>query len=175
MHQELAEVLEKLAKAFLAAIPPPPEQGGEEPKTDDEVDQAVQDAIQDALDAIKDCLNQQKPDKDEIDQVDKDIQDAINDALASLGQKPPEPDEDDDDKKGEETGDPNVSPSNPNVDGELVYDAIIDGKTPYDEKYDEYYQKALELLANGNLTDEERQIIENYIGLLKPTEGDKNG
>ena len=49
----------------------------------------------------------------------------------------------------------------------------------YDTVYDEYEQNSLEqlkqLLANGNLTDEERQIIENYIGLLKPTEGDNNG
>ena len=163
VDKDLAEALEKLAKAFLAAIPPPPDGSGEEDKTNDEIDW---DDIQDALDAMQ-------GNKDEIDQVDKDIQDTINDALEGLGQKPPEPD--DEDEKGEETGEPNVSPSNPNTDGDTEYDSVIDGKTPYDSVYDEYYKKALELLANGNLTDEERQIIENYIGHLKPTEGDKNG
>lgn len=167
VDEDLKDALEKLAKAFLAAIPPPPEQGGEEPKTDDEVDQAVQDAIQEALGSIKD-------NKDDIDQLDKDIQGTISDALESLGQETPDPEEEE--KKDDETGDTDVSPSNPNIDGELVYDSVIDGKTEYDKVYDKYEREALEqLLASGNLTDEERQIIENYIGLLKPTEGDNNG
>ena len=169
VDEELAEVLEKLAKAFLAAIPPPPEQSGEEPKTDDEVDQAVQDAIQEALGSLKD-------NKDDIDQLDKDIQDVMQDAMNSLGQETPDPDEE---KKDEESGDKEEaskpSHSSPN-DGEIVYDSVIDGKTEYDTVYDKYEREALEqLLASGDLTDEERQIIENYIGLLKPTEGDKNG
>ncbi|MDE7168367.1 MAG: hypothetical protein K2O28_05935 [Clostridia bacterium] len=167
VDEDLKDALEKLAKAFLAAIPPPPEQGGEEPKSDDEVDQAVQDAIQEALGSIKD-------NKDDIDQLDKDIQGTISDALESLGQETPDPEEEE--KKDEETGDTDVSPSNPNIDGELVYDSVIDGKTEYDKVYGKYEREALEqLLASGNLTDEERQIIENYIGLLKPTEGDNNG
>lgn len=157
---DLKEALEKLAEAFLKAIPPPPEEEGEEPKSDDEIDQEVQDAIKDALDAIKD-------NKDDIDQADKDIQDTINDAMADLGQEVTPPNEDDEDKKDEEKDEAEANkPSHPSNDGEIVYDSVIDGKTPYIDVYDEYYKKALELLASGNLTDEERQIIENYIGLL---------
>ena len=157
---DLKEALEKLAEAFLKAIPPPPEEEGEEPKSDDEIDQEVQDAIKDALDAIKD-------NKDDIDQADKDIQDTINDAMADLGQEVTPPNEDDEDKKDEEKDEAEANkPSHPSNDGEIIYDSVIDGKTPYIDVYDEYYKKALELLASGNLTDEERQIIENYIGLL---------
>lgn len=157
---DLKEALEKLAEAFLAAIPPPPEESGEEPKSDDEVNKEVQDAIQDALDAIKD-------NKDDIDQADKDIQDTINDAMADLGQEVTPPNEDEEDKKDEEKDEAEANkPSHPSNDGEIIYDSVIDGKTPYIDVYDEYYKKALELLASGNLTDEERQIIENYIGLL---------
>lgn len=157
---DLKEALEKLAEAFLKAIPPPPEEEGEEPKSDDEIDQEVQDAIKDALDAIKD-------NKDDIDQADKDIQDTINDAMADLGQEVTPPNEDDEDEKDEEKDEAEANkPSHPSNDGEIIYDSVIDGKTPYIDVYDEYYKKALELLASGNLTDEERQIIENYIGLL---------
>lgn len=157
---DLKEALEKLAEAFLKAIPPPPEEEGEEPKSDDEVNKEVQDAIQDALDAIKD-------NKDDIDQADKDIQDTINDAMADLGQEVTPPNEDEEDKKDEEKDEAEANkPSHPSNDGEIIYDSVIDGKTPYIDVYDEYYKKALELLASGNLTDEERQIIENYIGLL---------
>lgn len=158
--EDLKEALEKLAEAFLKAIPPPPEEEGEEPKSDDEIDQEVQDAIKDALDAIKD-------NKDDIDQADKDIQDTINDAMADLGHEVTPPNEDEEDKKDEEKDEAEANkPSHPSNDGEIVYDSVIDGKTPYIDVYDEYYKKALELLASGNLTDEERQIIENYIGLL---------
>ena len=164
VDEDLAEALEKLAKAFLAAIPPPPDGSGEEDKTNDEID----------WEDIKDSLDAMQGNKDEIDQVDKDIQDTINDALANLGQEPPEPD-DEDEKKDEESDSGDSSSSSPN-NGEGEYDSVIDGKTPYDEVYGQYEEEALrQLLANGNLTDEERQIIENYIGLLKPTEGDKNG
>lgn len=157
---DLKEALEKLAEAFLKAIPPPPEEEGEEPKSDDEIDQEVQDAIKDALDAIKD-------NKDDIDQADKDIQDTINDAMADLGQEVTPPNEDNEDEKDEEKDEAEANkPSHPSNDGEIIYDSVIDGKTPYIDVYDEYYKKALELLASGNLTDEERQIIENYIGLL---------
>lgn len=159
VDEDLAEALEKLAKAFL-----PPEESGE----DDEVDW---NEIQDALDAMQDS-------KDEIDQLDKDIQDAINDALTNLGQEPPDPDDEEnkneDDKKDEaEASKPShSSPEN----GDIIYDSVIDGQTPYDTVYDKYEEEALkQLLENGNLTDEQRQIIENYIGLLKPTNGDKNG
>ena len=121
---DLKEALEKLAEAFLKAIPPPPEEEGEEPKSDDEIDQEVQDAIKDALDAIKD-------NKDDIDQADKDIQDTINDAMADLGQEVTPPNEDNEDEKDEEKDEAEANkPSHPSNDGEIIYDSVIDGKTP---------------------------------------------
>ena len=160
VDEELAEALEKLAEAFLKAIPPPPEEEGEEPKSDAEVNQEVQDAIKDALDAIKD-------NKDDVDELDKDIQDTMDDAMTNLGQETAPPKDEEDDKKDEDEEEAEANkPSHPSADGEIVYDSVIDGKTPYIDVYDEYYKKALELLASGNLTDEDRRIIENYIGLL---------
>ena len=58
-------------------------------------------------------------------------------------------------------------PAHPTEDGEIVYDAVIDGETPYMDKYDEYYESVLELLTSGDLTDEEREKIENYFNILK--------
>ena len=167
VDDELAEILEKLAQAFLDAIPKPPD--GEEPEESDELDQemdqAVQDAIQDAMDAIKDQM-QQKPDESEEDKLDKDIQDIFDDALGNLGfesdSKNDDDNDDDEEKKDEEVS----GPARPSEDGDILYDTVIDGKTPYDEVYDAYYEKVLELLTRGDLTDEQRQIIENYFKLI---------
>lgn len=172
--------LEKLAQAFLDAIeklPPPPEGGGEEDKVSDELDQAADEAIKDAMDAIKDAMDQaqEKDDKEEIENVDKDIQDSMQDAMDSLGKpdssQDDKDDEENDDKKDEGEDDKKddentTGPAHPSEDGEIIYDSVIDGKTPYDTVYDEYYQAAMELLASGNLTDEQIQMIENYLKLL---------
>ena len=48
----------------------------------------------------------------------------------------------------------------------IVTEAIIDGKTPYMDLYDEYYDRAVELLESGELTEEQRRIIENYFNIL---------
>lgn len=47
-------------------------------------------------------------------------------------------------------------------------DTIIDGDTPYDEKYDYYYQLAMDMLANGTdgYPPELVAIIEAYFGIL---------
>ncbi|MCH5162952.1 MAG: hypothetical protein J1G38_05640, partial [Clostridiales bacterium] len=74
-----------------------------------------------------------------------------------------DPDEEDK-KKDEDSSD--VGPATPNEDGDLIYDSVIDGRTPYMDVYDEYYEKILELLTSGELTEEEREILENYFNIL---------
>lgn len=156
---KLIDPLKKLAQAFLDAIkkfPPPPEGEGDEETGGDELDQAVQDAIQDAMDAIQGML------------PDKDINDIIQDAMDKLDPKDPSEEEDDkDDNEGDKEDEGESSaPSHPSEGGDIIYDSVIDGKTPYNEVYEEYYKKAMELLTSGDLTDEQREIIENYLDLL---------
>lgn len=163
-NDALADALEKLAEAMLAAVPPPEEEEGDEDKISDEINKDIQDAIQDALGAIKDALDDQK----EAEGTDKEISDTIQDALDKLGfgnsssDSDDEKDPDEDDKKD----DSEVGPANPDENGEIVYDSVIDGKTPYMDVYDEYYKKVLELLTSGDLTEEERTVIENYFNIL---------
>lgn len=53
---------------------------------------------------------------------------------------------------------------------------VMDGKTPYQSVFDEYYEKALEDIQNGNYTEEEAAIIKAYFDILKGGVGaDKEG
>lgn len=161
----LYEALDKLADAFLN-IPVPPPMGGD----DQEMDDAVQDAIDDAKDAIKDAIE----DQGKIEDTDDAIQDSMNDAMENMGKEDNEGDEEGDNQGGEDEEKPgddegeenNGGPQHPTEDGEIIYDAIIDGETPYMDVYEEYYEKAMELLASGTLSDEMRQVIENYFKIL---------
>ncbi len=77
-------------------------------------------------------------------------------------------------------GDPNNSdqqgPSDPGDPGDdnggggtNQNDWIIDGNTPYEEKFDYYYQMAMDKLANNEeIPPELREIIEGYFGILLP-------
>ena len=168
--EELIDPLEKLAQAFLDAIkqfPPPPEGEGDEETGGDELDQAVQDAIQDAMDAIQGVLPDM-PNKDDLQDTDNNLGDIFQDAMDQLDPKDPsEEEEDKDDNEGDKEDEGESSaPSHPSEGGDIIYDSVIDGKTPYNEVYEEFYKKAMELLTSGDLTDEQREIIENYLDLL---------
>ena len=170
----LAKALEDLAEAFLKAIEIPPPEEGEEDRVNDEINEAVQDAIKDALDAIKDAMQQQQDEED----LDEALEDIFKDAMEQLGQESDSdsngeeenPDEDDENKDEEdENGDQSSTPSP--GDGDMLFWTVIDGETPYPEVYDEYYEWAMEMLTNGNLTDSERRMIENYLNMLKTEYG----
>lgn len=166
----LAKALKDLAQAMLDAIqipPPPPDTGGEEDKVSDEIDQALQDAMDSAMDAIRDALEEQK----EIEGTDQAIQDTMTDAMDKLGEEGntdsedpnenPSQGEDGDEQDPDESG-----VAHPDEEGDPAYWTVIDGQTPYTEVYKSYYEWALDMLTNGNLTDSERRIIENYLSIL---------
>ncbi len=162
-EDKLAKALEDLANAMLAAIPPPEEGEGDEDKVSDEINQEIQDAIDSALGAIKDALDEQ----DEVDSTDETIMDTIKDALDKLGDSSSDSDDEKDpDEEEEKDESSETGPANPDENGDIVYDSVIDGKTPYMDVYEEYYKKVLELLTSGELTEEERIIIENYFNIL---------
>lgn len=170
-EEALAEALDALAQAFIDAIPENPPVGGEEDRVNDEINKALEDAMQEAMDAIKDALeDMEQQDKSDLESVDQSIQDAMKDAMDSLGNKDSDSDDNDDDKSDDgEEGDEDETisgPAHPSEEGEIIYDSVIDGKTPYMDVYEKYYDWAMELLSSGTLSDEERQIIENYFKLL---------
>lgn len=163
----LAKALEDLAQAMLDAIPPPSDLGGDEDKISDDINQSLEDAMQSAMDAVKDALEDQK----EIEGTDEAIQDAMKDAMEQLGQEGGSETDDDqkeDPSQGEDGEDESdeTGPAHPTEDGEIVYDAVIDGETPYMDVYSDYYEWAIELLTSGTLSESERKIIENYFNIL---------
>ena len=166
----LYQALKALADAFYKAARQI-QTGGNDLEIDDELKQD--------MDEIKDAIKDALEDQNEIEGTDDDIQDAMDDAMDQIGQgnsgenesdKPQDPSDEEED--GNEEGDQdkeddeNLGPAHPTDDGDIIYDSIIDGETPYMDVYEEYYQKAMELLASGTLSDEMRQIIENYFGIL---------
>lgn len=163
---ELAKALEDLANAMLDAIPEPPDLGGEEEKISDEINKALEDAMQSAMGAIQDALEDQK----EVEGTDEAIQDTITDAMEQLGQEnASDPkDENENPSQGEDGEDESdeTGPAHPSEDGEIIYDSVIDGETPYMDVYADYYEWVLELLTSGNLSESERRIIENYFNIL---------
>lgn len=159
-NDALAEALEKLAQDLMDALPQPDDPGYDKDMAKDKVDQAIQDAVESITGAVQDQVDKE--------QTDEELQDTIKDSLEQLGFGSSDPDDkdkdpDEEDKKDEESDE---GPAHPNEDGEIVYDSVIDGKTPYMDVYDEFYQQVLDRLTSGDLTEEERIIIENYFNIL---------
>ncbi len=154
-NDALAAALEKLAQDLMAAIPPPEDEGFDKEQVKDEVDQAIQDAIDSIQGAVQDQT------------VDETLQDTIQDAMEQLGSEASQPDKKDPEEEDKENEDSsNNGPSHTDDDGNIVYDSVIDGKTEYMEYYDLYYEDVLQLLTTGDLTEEQRRIIENYFNIL---------
>lgn len=168
---ELRKALEDLARAMLDAIPPKPEDVPDKDAESDKINEDIKEAFDAALDAIKDALEHQK----ETEDTDQALQDAMHEAMDKLGNSDPdkEPEEEDPNDKKPDDGEEEDEngPSRPGEDGKLIYDTVLDGKTPYIDVYDDYYEWAVEMLTSGNLSDSERQMIENYLKILK---GEKN-
>ena len=175
----LQKALEDLRDALLRALPPPPEEDGEEPKTNDEINQELQDAFKDAQDALEDFFQDQAQQDKNAEDLDDALQDVFKDAMEQLGQefeypkdpddekdKDKDPDEEEGGKKPEGGGSESGNP-NPNPDDGSLKDTVKDGKTHYKDLFDKGYADELrELLESGTLTDEDRQIIQDYLDML---------
>lgn len=49
---------------------------------------------------------------------------------------------------------------------DLVYDPVTDSYRPYGEMFNDYYNIVVALLREGNLTEEQRKIVEAYLEIL---------
>ncbi|MCH5156519.1 MAG: hypothetical protein J1G02_01420 [Clostridiales bacterium] len=162
--------------------------------TDEEKDQAMQDAIQDALDdlqdafdqaadAMQDFFDQQQQQDDKYENLDDAIQDAIKDAMGQLGQDFEFPDDMEDnegDGSGKQEdgevgeipkeGDSEIGGSTPpQQDSDGVHDTVIDGETSYKDVFDDngYSDDIQDKLESGELSDEDRKVMQDYLDSLK--------
>ena len=106
-------------------------------------------------------------------------------ALFEAFEEPDDPNDEEDDPSAQppdedEAQTPQETPedpddSNPNESEDDRYDAgnqIIDGKTPYQDVFPDYYEEAKkELAENKNLTPEQRAAIEAYLEYLRASAG----
>lgn len=126
-----------------------------------------------------------EPSTDELDDLGDDINEAIGDAINDLedlldeigeeleGQLPDESldDENEEEDDGDEGNDENGEESNalppPPEDGEIHEDYIIDGMTPYLSELEKVLPGITDLLAQGDISEELKQLIESYLELIR--------
>jgi len=145
--QAMADALQALADAYRLALENF-EEGQESDMLDDfkvDMDQSLEDLLV-AVQALKDLV-------EELLELEEDIEEEIEE-VDEFPLFMPYPQ---DSAEGDPSEDPNTTTDN----------AVIDGETPYKDVYDSYYQDALDWLTSGDITDEMRQIIENYFDMLQ--------
>jgi hypothetical protein len=116
---------------------------------------------------------------DELDELGNDMQEAIDNAADQLeelddseseeeleGELPLEEPTDEEEGNGE-SGEPNDKlPPPPPEEGEASRDVVIDGITPYLPILEEELPGITEKLAEGNLPDDLKSLIEAYLELI---------
>lgn len=165
-----------------------------EDMTEEEKEQAMQEAIQDALedlqeafdeamDAMQDFFEQQAQQDEKYEDLDDALQDAIKDAMEGLGQDFDFP-EDTEENEGDGSGksefpedgelpgdgeDTEIGGTPPQQDDDGLHDTVIDGETSYKDVFDDngYSDDIQDKLESGELSDEDRQIMQDYLDSLK--------
>lgn len=180
---DLQKALEDLRDAFLRVFESL-EESATEPKSPEEMEKEIHDAldqIQDAMDQAMDALEDFFEDQQQYEDLDDVIQDTIKDAMDQLGQEFEYPDnskEEEDDKKKEEdeeegkkeegNEEENNSQSSGSG-GDEKRDTVINGDTSYKDVFEDdgYSDDINDKLESGDLSDEDRQIIQDYLDTLK--------
>ncbi len=187
----LQKALEDLRDAYLRVLPPMLEDGtfddSEYEMTDEEIDEAIKDALQDAMEAIQDFFGNEDLDEiqDQLDEntgnLDDALQDVIQDAMDKLGQEfefPEEPEEPEDPEGQLPEGqlpegqlpEDEENPGQNAPDGDSSkYDSVIDGETSYKDVFDQdgYSDEMKDKLESGELSDEDREVLQDYLDTLE--------
>lgn len=162
VHQTYIEKMvdiKKTKEEIIKLLIPPP-QDGEEPKpgpstTTDELDELgtdMQDAVDNALQDLED-LKEYK-DEEELE-----------------GQLPDESEEEGDGEEGDKE-ESNLPP--PPKDGEIHDDYIIDGVTPYLPELEKKIPGITDILAQGDIPQDIKKMIESYLELIIKNQGKQN-
>lgn len=114
--------------------------------------------------------------KQEADETQDKIDDAIDDAIGDIndvldqnGQKPEEPEPGDQPGNGDPDEPSDQEPTDQPVfdTGDLESETVIDGNTPYLDVFEEYYEEIVDYLANNEVPDDLREVIEKYLEMIK--------
>ena len=143
----------------------------------------LQDAFDQAADAMQDFFEQQQQQDDKYEQLDDALQDAFKDAMDQLGQDfefPDDMEENEGDGSGkQEDGEEGEIPKDgesetggsgsPEQDSNGMHDTVIDGETSYKDVFDDngYSDDIQDKLESGDLSDEDRQTMQDYLDSLK--------
>lgn len=142
----------------------------------------LQDAFDDAMDALEDFFAEQQQEDQKYEDLDDAIQDAIKDAMDQLGQEfeyPEYPDDEGEESQlpedgeledGELPGDEETENGGTSSDDndDSKRDTVIDGDTSYKDVFDDGYSDDInDKLESGELSDEDRQVMQDYLDTLK--------
>ena len=146
-YPAMQDALQSLADAYRIAIED--FQAGQEAQVLDEfledMDEslnALLQAVQELRDIVEELLELEEEIEEEIDQIDE------------FPMFMPYPEDSD---EGDEPDNPDTTSQN----------MVIDGETPYEDVYDEYYLDAMDWLTSEDISEDIRQIIENYFDMLE--------
>ncbi len=141
----------------------------------------VQSAVDEAADAMENFFDQQGQEDGKYEGLDEAIQDAVENAMDQLGQDfeyPKDPEENDGDGSGNSENpednnkpgesDTEIGGSHPGQDNKETQDTVIDGETSYKDIFENggYSDDMQNELEGGDLSDEDRQIIQDYFDSL---------
>ena len=161
-YNEKMEDIKETKEEILKLLIPPPQEG-EEPdpgpstSTDelDELGEDMQDAIDDALEDLEDLIDEKGEEELEGQLPDESLEEE-------------EEDEDGDGEEGNnEDGEESDKIPPPPKDGDIHEDYIIDGVTPYLPELEKVLPGITDLLAQGEISEELKQLIESYLELIR--------
>lgn len=140
----------------------------------------LQDAFEQAADAMQDFFEQQQQQDEKYEQLDDALQDAFKDAMDQLGQEFEFPEDPNDGEEGGKMEDPEDGKlpnegedangsTPPQQEGDGTHDTVIDGETSYKDVFDDngYSDDIQDKLESGDLSDEDRQTMQDYLDSLK--------
>jgi hypothetical protein len=142
MHQALQD----LADAYKIALE------SYSPGNEDQVLAELQDLMQESLESLLESIQELR---DMIEEL-LDLEDELEDAIDEVDEFPifmPFPEDD-------QGNTPPVDPTG------TTLNTVIDGTTPYEDVFDEFFTEAMNWLMNENISEDLRRIIENYFRML---------
>lgn len=141
------DALQDLADAYKIAL------DSYAPGNEEEVLDALKEGMDESLATLLEVVQALKDMMEELEELEDEIEDVLDEVDEFPPFLPYPPEEGD---TGEDPNDPNTNSEN----------TVIDGETPYEDVYDDFYEDAMEWLTGDQLTEDMRRIIENYFKIL---------
>lgn len=169
-NDKLREILQDLADylRWLARII----EDGDIPE--DSADEQLEEKLEEVEADLNDAFDESQSDEEELSEdIEDEFQDAIDDLTGNTESEDEEEETDpDENEEGEESeGEDEDGEGNPNEEDKNAN--VIDGNTSYIEYLEQLKTSAYIRLQDSSLTNDERNVLENYIKMIDAEIADK--